>query len=94
MGLAGELGPARAELGDSTELGTVRCARAVDADQMSFDAVEAGAYEGFYIGLREALETGGPPPVDPRDALAALRVIEAARRSAADRTVIELEEET
>lgn len=41
-----------------------------------------GEYEAFYRLLRDALVAGGTPPVDPREALAALRVIEAARASA------------
>ena len=42
----------------------------------------------FYRLLEEALRTGGPPPVDPDDAVAALRVLEAARQAAATRTTI------
>jgi scyllo-inositol 2-dehydrogenase (NADP+) len=41
-----------------------------------------GNYEAFYALVRDALITGGPPPVDPSDSLKALRVIEAARESA------------
>ncbi|MBF8190364.1 Gfo/Idh/MocA family oxidoreductase [Nonomuraea sp. K274] len=37
---------------------------------------ERGAYRAFYARLAEALTGGGPVPVDPRDALAAIRVIE------------------
>jgi scyllo-inositol 2-dehydrogenase (NADP+) len=48
----------------------------------------AGNWPAFYAGLRDAMRTGGPPPVDPRDALAVLRVIDAARVSAASRTVV------
>jgi scyllo-inositol 2-dehydrogenase (NADP+) len=50
----------------------------------------AGDWTAFYALLRDALRSGGPPPVDPRDAVAALRVIEAARVSAAARTVVAL----
>lgn len=49
-----------------------------------------GAYENFYAGLAEALAGDAPPPVDPWDALAVVEVIEAAKRSAADRTVVHL----
>lgn len=42
----------------------------------------AGAYHRFYEGVRDALLTGNPMPVDPRDAVGVLRVIEAARSSA------------
>ncbi|GAA5059745.1 putative dehydrogenase [Thermocatellispora tengchongensis] len=49
-----------------------------------------GAYLDFYTGVAAALRDGGPPPVDPADAIAALRVLEAARRSAATRSVVSL----
>ena len=50
----------------------------------------AGAYETFYALLRDALLSGGKAPVDPADAVATLRVIEAARESARNHTVVEL----
>ncbi len=49
-----------------------------------------GAYERFYAQLRDALLTGGPPPVDPAGAVASLQIIEAARQSARSRTVVVL----
>ncbi|MBV9772367.1 MAG: Gfo/Idh/MocA family oxidoreductase, partial [Gemmatimonadetes bacterium] len=52
---------------------------------------ERGAYEEYYAGVARALREGGPPPVDPRDAVAGLEVIEAARWSAAEHTVIDVE---
>jgi predicted dehydrogenase len=52
-------------------------------------AIAPGAYERFYTGVRDALHGEGPMPVDPRESVAALRVIDAARRSAASHTVIE-----
>jgi predicted dehydrogenase len=42
---------------------------------------EPGAYQDFYAGVERALREGGPPPVDPGDAVAALEVIEAALSS-------------
>jgi predicted dehydrogenase len=54
--------------------------------------IARGRYEEFYARLRAWLVEGAPPPVDPRDALAGLRVLEAARRSAAARAVVDLEE--
>jgi scyllo-inositol 2-dehydrogenase (NADP+) len=33
---------------------------------------EPGAYQVFYAGLAEALRSGGPPPVDPNDAVVGL----------------------
>ncbi len=49
-----------------------------------------GAYEQFYALLRDALITGGPPPVDPTSAVATIRVIEAAQQSAGNGTVVQL----
>jgi predicted dehydrogenase len=45
-------------------------------------ATERGDYRGFYIGVVRSLREGAPPPVDVRDAIAALEVIEKARRLA------------
>ena len=50
----------------------------------------AGDWPAFYAGVRDALTDGAPPPVDPRDAVAALRVLDAARLSAAERRVVTL----
>jgi predicted dehydrogenase len=49
---------------------------------------ERGAWPEFYAGVAAALRDGAPPPVDPADAVAGLEVIEAARRSAAERVVV------
>jgi predicted dehydrogenase len=38
----------------------------------------AGAYEQFYVQLVRCLRDGAPPPVEPRDAVAGLEIIEAA----------------
>lgn len=40
-----------------------------------------GDYRRFYEGMADAILNGAPPPVDPADALAGLRLIELARRS-------------
>ncbi|TDD35898.1 Gfo/Idh/MocA family protein [Saccharopolyspora elongata] len=48
---------------------------------------EAGDYLAFYDGVVAALRDGAPPPVDPADAVAALDIISAASRSAAEITV-------
>jgi scyllo-inositol 2-dehydrogenase (NADP+) len=45
---------------------------------------EPGDYRQFYHGLARAIRDNAPPPVDPKEALAALEVIEAARRGAAN----------
>jgi predicted dehydrogenase len=44
----------------------------------------------FYRGVAEAVTTGGPMPVDPRDAVHVMAVIDAARASAAERRVVML----
>jgi predicted dehydrogenase len=49
-----------------------------------------GAYEQFYTFLRVALLMGGPPPVDPHEALDTLRVIEAAQESARRGCLVDL----
>lgn len=41
---------------------------------------EPGNYGAFYAGWRDALHGRGPVPVDPADAVATLRILEAARR--------------
>ena len=38
-----------------------------------------GDYPAFYAGVARALREGGPPPVDPRDAVRTLEVIDAVR---------------
>jgi len=43
---------------------------------------EPGRWLTFYEGVERALRTGAPPPVLAEDALAALQVLDAARRSA------------
>jgi len=40
---------------------------------------EPGSYQRFYEAVAAAVRSGGPPPMDPEDAAAALDVIEAAR---------------
>ena len=49
-----------------------------------------GAYEQYYILLRDALLHGTPPPVDPADAVETLRVIEAAQISVREARVVSL----
>ncbi|MGA5704854.1 Gfo/Idh/MocA family oxidoreductase [Peterkaempfera bronchialis] len=51
---------------------------------------EPGDYPAFYRGVAATLRDGTPPPVDPRDAVAALAVLEAARRSSATRTTVDI----
>jgi predicted dehydrogenase len=51
---------------------------------------EPGDWPRFYAMLRDALGAGGPLPVDPRDAIRTLRVLDAARRSARSGGVVEM----
>lgn len=50
-----------------------------------------GDWPAFYAGVARAIRDGAPPPVDPWDAVTVLRILEAARRSAAEGTVVRLE---
>jgi scyllo-inositol 2-dehydrogenase (NADP+) len=45
---------------------------------------ERGRYLDFYENVVAAIRDGGPPPVDPADAREGLRIIEIARRAAAE----------
>ena len=58
---------------------------ATDAEQPI--ETERGRYQDYYAGVAESLRTGGAPPVDPRDSVEVLRILEAAVRSAASGTV-------
>jgi predicted dehydrogenase len=51
-------------------------------------ATEPGAYQRYYEGVAAALRGEGVLPVDPRDSVVGLRIIEAARRSAHEEQVI------
>ncbi|MEV0764472.1 Gfo/Idh/MocA family oxidoreductase [Nocardia sp. NPDC050435] len=63
---------------DSADWGTL----GADPDAQPYPTL-AGDYLAFYTGIADALLHGAPVPVDPRDAVAALRVLEAARAAAA-----------
>lgn len=49
---------------------------------------EPGAWPGFYRSLAESLRSGEPPPVNPREAVAVVEIIEAAFESARTGTVV------
>jgi len=66
----------------STEIGGIHIDSTVD--------MLPGAYERYYELLRDALLSGGPPPVDPADAVATLRTIEAAQQSTQSNSIIQL----
>ena len=51
---------------------------------------ERGCWNQFYLQLQTALQSGGPLPVDARDALATTRVLDAARLSAERHQAVEL----
>ena len=51
---------------------------------------EPGAYQTFYARLVAAIRDGAPPPVDPRDAISTLEIIEAAHTSAAEHRLVEM----
>jgi predicted dehydrogenase len=64
-----------------------------DLDGLAIEAtVEPvpGSYETFYAGMRDAIRSGAPVPVDPADSLLGLRIIEAARESAREGRVVTL----
>jgi predicted dehydrogenase len=52
-----------------------------------------GAYPAFYEGVAHAVLGEKPAPVDPWDAVRALEILDAARRSAAERRVVALGED-
>ncbi|WP_414168991.1 Gfo/Idh/MocA family oxidoreductase [Streptoverticillium reticulum] len=53
-----------------------------------------GDYPAYYAAIENALRTGAEPPVTAREAAAALRVLEAARKSAADGCTVTFEDGT
>jgi scyllo-inositol 2-dehydrogenase (NADP+) len=65
-----------------------RWGRLIRGDESEPVPSERGAWPRFYSELEVALREGGPPPVDPADAVATLEVLEAARRSARERRVV------
>ncbi|HEX2084715.1 MAG TPA: Gfo/Idh/MocA family oxidoreductase [Solirubrobacteraceae bacterium] len=88
-----ELDPQERQLLDGMRIGDegfgqAPPARLVDAAGSRPQPLAAGDYRGFYAAVRDWLAGDGPAPVDPADSVAALEVIEAARRSAADRAVV------
>lgn len=54
-----------------------------DGARASRTPSETGCYTAFYAALVRCLTEGGPPPVDPVDAVAGLEIIEAAHRQTA-----------
>lgn len=64
--------------------------RLVRGDESETVPSERGNWPSFYAALERSLCEGGPAPVDPRDAVATLEVLDAARQSAGAREVIAL----
>lgn len=58
------------------------------AQDLQTIASEPGNYPAFYAGVAAAIREGAPPPVNPRDAIAGLEIIEAAQKSATERRII------
>ena len=56
-----------------------RWGRLVSGEETTPVPSERGDWPRFYAPLVRALRDGDPPPVDPHDAVATLRIIEAAR---------------
>jgi scyllo-inositol 2-dehydrogenase (NADP+) len=65
-------------------------ARLVDGEGERTIPLDEGSYQTFYEGVVDWLAAGGEPPVDSADAVAGLRVLAAARLSAAQGHVVEL----
>lgn len=61
-----------------------------DGESIRRVPTKPGSYKQFYVGMRDALRDGAPPPVDAADAVTGLAIIEAAYRSAAQRQVVRL----
>ena len=59
-------------------------------EQSAPTPTDPGDYPAYYAGIARSLATGTPPPVDPRDAVATLTILEAARGSAATSTIVHL----
>ncbi|WNO54366.1 oxidoreductase [Stakelama saccharophila] len=51
-------------------------------------ATDRGDWRRFYLGVRDAVRAGAAPPVDPRDAVRALRLMARARESAREGCVL------
>jgi scyllo-inositol 2-dehydrogenase (NADP+) len=56
-----------------------RWGRLVRGDDGEPVASERGDWPAFYAGVEASLRSGSPPPVDPRDAVAVLELLERAR---------------
>jgi predicted dehydrogenase len=64
----------------------------VRGDEREPVARAPGSWSDFYPAVVAMLRDDEPPPVDPRDAVAVLEVLDAARRSNRERAVVSLED--
>jgi predicted dehydrogenase len=83
----------RTPASDGDEWGTEppeRWGRVVRGDERETVPTERGRWDTFYPAFAGAVRGQGPVPVDPRDAVATATVLDAARRSATDGTVVRL----
>jgi predicted dehydrogenase len=74
-----------------TEWGTEpaeRWGRVHRGDSAETVPTENGAWDTFYPAFARAVRGHGPLPVEPRDAVASMTVLDAARRSATEGTVV------
>ena len=67
-----------------------RWGRLLRGDEGVVVPTERGRWDVFYPAFAAAVRGEGPVPVDPRDAVATARVLDAARRSATEGVVIRL----
>jgi predicted dehydrogenase len=67
-----------------------RWGRLARDDEVTPIETERGAYERFYAGVERWLREGGPPPVDPAEAVIGLEILEAAFASAEAAEVVAL----
>jgi len=56
-----------------------RWGRLVTGEEQREVPTEPGSYGSFYAGVAASLREGAPPPVDPRDAVAVLELLDEAR---------------
>jgi scyllo-inositol 2-dehydrogenase (NADP+) len=61
-----------------------RWGRLVTGDEVEEVPTVPGSYGSFYAGVAESLRDSVPPPVDARDSVAVLEVLDTARAQAAD----------
>ena len=64
--------------------------RLFDGERELLMPSERGRWDTFYPAVARAVAGDGAPPVDPRDAVATARVLDAARESSATGTVVRL----